>query len=93
VSGTDEGALILALQALGFLAADDHRLSRFLGVTGIDPARLRRDAEDPLVLGGVLAYLAEHEVLLIACAEAIDATPEELAAAHRRLNPSRDADV
>lgn len=76
---------ILALSALGWLLADDMRAARLLAVTGLAPAALRDGLDDGSVLGAVLDFLAAHEPDLIAAAQAVGATPAELAEAARRL--------
>jgi hypothetical protein len=75
----------LALRALAFLAEDPHRLGRFLGWTGLSPDGLRASLGEARVLGAILDYLADHEALLVAAAEAIGVAPEELARARARL--------
>lgn len=56
-----EAAEALAIQALGFLAEDSERLTRFFGVTGLDPSGIRDLVGEPGFLAGVLAYLASDE--------------------------------
>lgn len=75
----------LALQALTFIAADDDRLERFIGLTGIDPAELRTLAQSPAGLGAVLDYLLGWEPLLLEFAEAHALKPESIAIARRKL--------
>jgi hypothetical protein len=75
----------LALQALAFIAGDDDRLERFIGLTGIDPGQLRAIAQDPAGLGSVLDYLLGWEPLLLEFAEAHDLKPEGIAIARRKL--------
>jgi hypothetical protein len=75
----------LALQALAFIAGDDDRLERFIGLTGIDPGALRQIARDPAGLGAVLDYLLGWEPLLLEFTAAQDLPPESVAAARRRL--------
>jgi hypothetical protein len=75
----------LALQALAFIAGDDDRLERFIGLTGIDPASLRDVARDPAGLGAVLDYLLGWEPLLLEFAEALELKPESVAVARRKL--------
>jgi hypothetical protein len=75
----------LALQALTYIASDDDRLQRFLGLTGIEPGSLRRLAQDPAGLGAVLDYVLGWEPLLLEFAEAEKLPPESIAAARRRL--------
>jgi hypothetical protein len=75
----------LALQALAFLASDEDRLERFLGLTGIEPGSLRGLAHDPAGLGAVLDYLLGWEPLLLEFAAAEDLPPERIAQARRKL--------
>ena len=75
----------LALQALAFLAADDDRLARFLGLTGIAPGSLGGIARDPAGLGAVLDYLLGWEPLLLDFAAAADIPPDAVARARRKL--------
>ncbi|WP_090697672.1 MULTISPECIES: DUF3572 domain-containing protein [unclassified Beijerinckia] len=60
-----QAAEALAVEALGFLAADEERLSRFLALSGIDPANIREAAADPGFFPSVLEYLASDEQLLL----------------------------
>jgi len=71
----------MAVDALRFLAADDERLSRFLALSGLDPAHLRAAAAHPGFLAGVMAYLASDEALLVQFATQLGAAPEEVGAA------------
>jgi hypothetical protein len=75
----------LALQALAWIAGDDERLPRFLGLTGISPGDLRGIARDPAGLGAVLDYLLGWEPLLLEFAAAHDLPPESVALARRKL--------
>lgn len=80
-----EGAEVLALRALAFLAADETWLAGFVKMTGIHPEELRRRAAEPTFLGAVLDFLLANEALLIAFAEAGELPPETVGAARRRL--------
>jgi hypothetical protein len=75
----------LALQALAFIAGDDDRLERFIGLTGIAPASLRELAQSSAGLGAVLDYLLGWEPLLLEFAAAHELKPESIAAARRKL--------
>ena len=75
----------LALLALGWVLSDASRGERLLALTGLDADALRAGLDDPAILRAVLAFLADHEPDLIACAEAIDTTPAALIAAQERL--------
>ena len=80
-----EQAETLALQALGYLAADEDRLSRFVLTTGLTPQDLRQRAGDPMFLAGVLDYLMTDDALVVAFAEENAVAPEAVMAARRRL--------
>lgn len=75
----------LAIDALGFLAEDPERLGRFLAITGLDPASLRRAVAAPGFLASVLDYLTQDESLLLAFATNRQLRPETVAQAARRL--------
>ncbi|CAN1556628.1 Protein of unknown function DUF3572 [Rhabdaerophilaceae bacterium] len=77
---------MLAVQALGFLAEDTGRLTRFLDITGISPATLRQAAQSPTFLASVLAYLMADESLLLAFAAQVQVRPETLAPAEAALS-------
>lgn len=70
----------IALQALVWTLGDGNRASRLLALTGLDPDSLRTGAGDPGVLAAVIAFLAAHEADLVACAEALEIAPADLAA-------------
>jgi hypothetical protein len=80
-----EAAEALAVQALNFLATEPARLSRFLGVTGLDPTSIRQAAGDSGFLAGVLAYLSEDERLLVAFAAEAGVKPGAVDRARRLL--------
>jgi hypothetical protein len=80
-----EAAESLAIQALNFLATEPARLSRFLGVTGLDPASIRAAAGEPDFLAGVLSHLGEDETLLTQFAADAGVTPAEVDRARRLL--------
>lgn len=76
----------LALMALGWTLSDGSRADRLLSLTGLDVDALRAGIGDPTILSAVLAFLADHEPDLIACAAAIDTTPAALIAAQEKLS-------
>ncbi len=78
----------IAIEALGFLAGDPERLTRFLALTGLEPDNVRDAARQPGFLTAVLDHVASDEALLIACAQAIGRKPEAVAAAQQALSPS-----
>ncbi len=73
-----DAALELAVTALGFIAGAPDELSRFLALTGIDPAAIRAAAAEPGFLGGVLAYIAGNERTLLAFTAVAGIAPEEV---------------
>lgn len=75
----------LAIEALGFIAADAELLSRFLAVTGIEAGDVRSAARQSGFLAGVLAFVAAHEPTLLAFAAAAGVKPETALAAMRVL--------
>lgn len=61
----------VALQALGWLAANEELLPVFLGASGASIGDLRRGAGDPVFLGAVLDFLLMDDAWITAfCAEA-----------------------
>ncbi|MET0248659.1 MAG: DUF3572 domain-containing protein [Sphingobium sp.] len=79
-------AATLALMALGWTLSDENRADRLLAMTGMDADMLRAGVGDPTTLGAVLAFLADHEPDLLACADALDVRPETLIAAKEMLS-------
>jgi hypothetical protein len=81
---TDEAELI-SLKALGFLAQDDHRLARFLDLTGLAPESLTGRAHDPDFLAEILNYLLTDETLLLVFCSNEGVNPAKVAPAKRIL--------
>lgn len=79
-------AEILALMAMGWTLSDGLRADRLLALTGLDADALRAGVGNRAILGAVLAFLADHEPDLVACAEAIDSSPAALIAAKENLS-------
>lgn len=82
----DDDAVGLALHALIWILQDDERAGRLLALTGLEPDDLRARADDPAVLGAVVAFLVAHQPDLLACAQAIGTRPELLVSAGERLS-------
>jgi hypothetical protein len=68
-----------------WLLGDQPRAERLLSLTGLTPDDLRAGLGDPATLGAVLDFLCAHEPDLVAAADALDVTPQALAAARERL--------
>jgi len=79
----------LGVAALGFLAAEPDRLSRFLALSGLGPQNLRAAAADPGFLAAVLDYLLAEEPLLIGFAAARGIEPERVVLARRAMDGPR----
>ena len=78
----------LAIEALGFLAGDPERLSRFLDLSGLTPETLREAANQPGFLGAVLDYLAGDESLLVTFAANGGHDPAAILNARALLSPN-----
>ncbi|MEI4233816.1 DUF3572 domain-containing protein [Roseovarius sp. D22-M7] len=64
-----DSAETIALQALGWLAANDDLLPVFLGATGASEADLRARAAEPEFLGSVLDFLMMDDAWVVAFCE------------------------
>lgn len=84
-SRDEDFATASALAALVWTLGDDNRAQRLLALTGLTPDDLRLRVSSPEVLAAVLGFLEAHEPDLIACADAIGASPADLIAARRNL--------
>jgi len=62
---TPEKAEIVALEALAWLAGQPDGIARFLAVSGLEAADLRRAAGDRDLLGALLDFLLINEPLLL----------------------------
>ena len=79
-------AEIVAAEALGYIAANPELIARFLDLTGIEPSQIRRAAQEPGFLAGVLDFLMRHEPDLMAFAAESGRKPESVARAHALLS-------
>jgi hypothetical protein len=82
---SQDDAEMLALRALGFLAAEPERLEPFLTTTGLGPATLRAAAGDPGFLAAVLDHVGGSDSLLLEFAANAGVDPEAVARARERL--------
>jgi hypothetical protein len=80
-----EGAEAMAVEALGWLAADKERLGRFLALTGLGPESLRAAAAEPGFLARVLDHLGGSERDLLAFAAERGHPPQRVAGARLAL--------
>ena len=81
-----EGAQTVAIDALGFIAAEPERLARFLALSGLGPHNLRQAATAPGFLAAVLDHLAADEPLLLAFAAAQGIDPAAVIRARDALS-------
>ena len=77
----------IAVAALAFLAGDHGRLTRFLDVTGLAPARIRDAAGEPDFLAAVLDHLVGDDELIVGLAVDLRIRPEDVVEAQRVLSP------
>jgi hypothetical protein len=75
----ESDAEVIALQALTWLLSDPTRAERFLALTGLDPAALRKRAGERALLRATIDFLKSHEPDLLAAATALDLPPAKLA--------------
>lgn len=78
-------AEIIALNALGFLAAEPDRLRRFMDLSGLDLDAIRASASEPAFLGALLDHLLADESLLLVFAADHDISPERILTLRRKL--------
>ncbi len=83
---TPPAPAILALQALAHVAGDPDLGPRFLALSGLDAAGLRANAGDPALLAALIDFLQAREADLVACADAIDTSPDSLVRAGAALS-------
>ncbi|MBL8833573.1 MAG: DUF3572 domain-containing protein [Rhodospirillales bacterium] len=80
-----QSAETVAIQALGWIAADEDRLGRFMGLAGLSVDELRARAAEPEFLGGVLDFVLENEALLVEFAAVADLKPDAVLRLRRQL--------
>jgi hypothetical protein len=83
---TAETAQLLAVEGLKFIVNDQEVLGRFLSLTGLAPQEVRIAAEEPEFFAGVLAFLMDHEAVLLAFAATAGISPHRVASAHLALS-------
>ena len=76
---------IVALQALAVALRDSGRAQRLLDLTGLTGDELRARASEPAMLAAVLSFLEAHEPDLVAVADELGTSPQELVAARSAL--------
>ena len=81
---TDQAELI-AIQALGHIAAEEDLLFAFVDLTGLSPNDLRARAGEPEILGGILDFILMDDQRLLAFCETMNLRPEMPAIARKLL--------
>ena len=66
-----ESAETIALQALGWLAANDELMPVFLGATGASVDDLKAQAGDPAFLGSVLDFITMDDAWVVSFCDTI----------------------
>ena len=79
-----------AIAILTWLASEPELMSRFLALSGTDLASLRSAVGDPGFMGGLVAFLMDHEPTLMAFCTATQTSPEEVVRAHHIFSGPRD---
>ena len=75
----------IALAALAATLTDQRRAQRFLELTGIGTAELRRRAHESSLLAALIAFLEAHEPDLISVSELVGIEPAKLAEVRHAL--------
>ena len=82
---SQDDAQTIAVEVLGFLAADGRRLERFLALSGLNPATVRAAAGAPGFLLAVLDHMVGDEKLLVGFSTAAGRDPRDIARAREIL--------
>jgi hypothetical protein len=88
-----KAAEMLAIEALAFIAEDQHILARFLDISGIPAERIRTASREPGFLAGVLEHMLGDEKLLVAFADSARIDPAAVARAASALGGQWERDI
>lgn len=75
MSKDTQAAQDLAVQALGYMAADAEMIEGFLAATGLRLDDLRRAGQSPEFAGAVLDFLAEDDQRILGFAQSLGIDP------------------
>lgn len=78
-------AEMIAIQALGHIAAEEELLFAFVDLTGLSPDELRIRAGEPEILGGVLDFIMMDDARLLEFCASANLKPETPGIARRLL--------
>lgn len=84
-----EDAETVALRALGFIASEEARLTRFMADTGISLETLHLEAGEPHVMAAVLDTLLRNEPDLLMFSANAGFEPDAVMRAHHALTMGR----
>ena len=79
----------IALQALGFVAAEPKHLERLLAESGLGAEELRANAAEPTLLAGVLDFVLASEARVLEFCAFAGLAPESPARARAELPGAR----
>ncbi len=82
---TRDSAETLALQALGWLAANDDLMPTFIDSTGTSESDLKARAADPVFLGAVLDFLMMNDAWVIEFCDCISISYDQIMPARAAL--------
>ncbi|VTZ26867.1 conserved hypothetical protein [Methylocella tundrae] len=85
-----ESAEALAIEVLGYIAADPAALEGFMSLSGLEIGNLRAAAAEPGFFVGVLDFLASNEALLLAFAANAGRDPAAILRARHVLAPPEE---
>ena len=77
-----ETAEIIALQALGWLVADEDLLAIFMGSTGCSAKSLKAGPDDPALLLSVLDFILMDDQWVVGFCKAVGLDPLQLKCVH-----------
>lgn len=90
-ASAQEKAEALAIEVLGYIAADPAALERFMSLSGLEIGNLRAAAAEPGFFVGVLDFLASDEALLLAFAANAGRDPAAILKARHVLVPPEES--
>ncbi|MGB7335047.1 MAG: DUF3572 domain-containing protein [Salaquimonas sp.] len=88
---SEENARDIAIAGLGFIAADEDEMGRFLNLTGMAAEDLRKAAANPGFLIGVLDFFMGFEPTLLRFAEDKKISPQDIVDARQILAGPEEA--
>lgn len=85
---TPENASKIAVSGLQFIAGDESQLSRFIALTGIDPAEMRQMADSSVFMVAILDFFMGDEPTLLSFAASCGLDPVDIPKARMALEPA-----